>query len=90
MEHPTPTVRIDLLGTFRVRIGAREVADDEWRLLKARALVKLLALAPGQRLPCEQVEDALWPDADADAARRNLAYALHVARRALDNDDTGG
>jgi len=80
----TPALRCFLLGGFRVLVGTRAVADDEWRLLKARALVKLLALAPGHRFPREQLMDTLWPEADAAAARRNFNYALHVARHALD------
>ncbi len=73
-----------LLGGFRVRVGPRAVADEDWRLLKARTLVKLLALAPGHRLPREQLMDTLWPEADGDAARRSFNYALHIARHALD------
>jgi DNA-binding SARP family transcriptional activator len=83
------SLQIQLLGGFRVAVGARVVADDDWRLLKARALVKLLALDPRHRLTREQVLDALWPDADPDAARRSFNYALHVARRALDRDEHG-
>ena len=79
-----PDLHCTLLGGFRVRLGARAVPDDDWRLLKARALVKLLALAPRHRLPREQLMDTLWPEAEATAARRNFNYALHVARHALD------
>ncbi len=82
-------VVIQLLGGFRVAVGARVVGEADWRLLKARALVKLIALAPRQRLSREQAMDALWPDAEADAAQRNFSYALHIARRALDHDANG-
>ena len=43
-------VRIRLLGGFSVRVGDRTVERDKWRLRKAAALVKLLALAQDHRL----------------------------------------
>ena len=85
-----PDLHCTLLGGFRVLVGTRTVADDDWRLLKARALVKLLALAPRHRLPREQAMDTLWPEADPAAARRNFNYALHVARHALNRAAGGG
>lgn len=80
----TGELRVHLLGGFRVEVATRAVADDAWRLRKARNLVKLLALAPGHRLHREQVMDALWPDLDPRAAGNQLRKALHVARRAID------
>src|SRR5437870_13272416 len=78
------SLQIHLLGGFQVIVGGRGVTEDEWRLRKARSLVKLLALAPGHRLHREQVMDALWPELGPEAAANNLRKALHVARRALD------
>ncbi|MGW6918501.1 BTAD domain-containing putative transcriptional regulator [Kitasatospora sp. NPDC054939] len=79
-------LRIRLLGGFRVRVGTREIADDQWRLRKARSLVKLLALTPGHRLPRARVLAALWPALAPEAAANQLRRALHEARRALDPD----
>lgn len=79
-------LRIRLLGGFRVSVGSRVVDDGEWRLRKAKALVKLLALAPGHRLHREQILDRLWPDLDADAAANQLRKTLHETRRVLDPD----
>lgn len=81
---PPSVVRIRLLGRFQVAVGERLVRDGEWRLRKAKTLVKLLALAPGHQLHREQVMDTLWPDADPIAASASLRQALHAARRALD------
>jgi DNA-binding SARP family transcriptional activator len=75
---------IDLLGGFRVRVGDRAVADDVWRRKKPAALLKLLALAAGNRLHREQITDALWPDLETAAGAANLRKALHHARGALD------
>src|SRR5687768_4596006 len=77
-------LRIWLLGDFRVWVGGRAVGEAGWRLRKARSVVKLLALAPGQRLHREQLVEALWPDLDPEPALNNLKIALHVARYALE------
>jgi predicted ATPase/DNA-binding SARP family transcriptional activator len=76
--------RIRLLGGFSVAVGAGVVADRAWRLRKAKALIKVLALAPARRVHGERLAELLWPDRDADAAANNLNQALYVARRALD------
>ena len=73
-------VRIWLLGGFKVSIGSRLIEKSAWRLRKASALVKLLALAPGHRLHREQVMDFLWPDLGKKAASNNLRQTLHAAR----------
>src|SRR5919107_1683482 len=77
-------VRIWMLGGFRISVGSRTITQDAWRLRKAAALVKLLALAPGHRLHREQVMDILWPDSGRKAASNNLRQTLHAARRALE------
>jgi DNA-binding SARP family transcriptional activator len=61
-------VRVKLLGGYSVSVGDRTVARDLWRLRKAAALVKLLALAPGHRLYREQAMDLLWPELGTRAA----------------------
>jgi two-component SAPR family response regulator len=76
-------VRVSVLGGFVVQLDGRPVPDEVWRRNRARALVKLLALAPGQRLHREELMDALWPSLDAEAAAGNLRKAIHFARRAL-------
>ena len=77
----TPGIR--LFGDFAVRVGSRMIADTDWRLRRARALVKLLALAPGHRLHREQIVDLLWPDLETAASANTLHQTLHAARRAL-------
>jgi predicted ATPase/DNA-binding SARP family transcriptional activator len=72
------------LGGFSVAVGDNVVAARAWRLRKAKALVKILALAPDRRAHREWLAELLWPDRDADAAANNLNQALYTARRALD------
>jgi DNA-binding SARP family transcriptional activator len=76
-------VDIQLLGDFRVSVNGCEVRLREWRRARSVALVKLLALAPGNRLHRDQAMDALWPDLAPDAAAGNLRKAVHYARQAL-------
>jgi predicted ATPase/DNA-binding SARP family transcriptional activator/DNA-binding CsgD family transcriptional regulator len=78
------TIRIWLLGGFRVSVGSRIIEEDAWRRRKAAALLKLLALAPAHRLHRERIVDALWPAMDAKAGSNNLRRTLHAARRMLD------
>jgi DNA-binding SARP family transcriptional activator len=77
-------VRVWLLGGFRVSVGSRTMGQDRWRLKKAAALVKLLALAPGQRIHREQAMDILWPSSNREAASNSLRKTLHAARKVLD------
>jgi predicted ATPase/DNA-binding SARP family transcriptional activator/DNA-binding CsgD family transcriptional regulator len=77
------SMRIRLLGGFRVSVGSRRIEDDAWRLKKAASLLKLLALAPGHRLSREQMMELLWPDASESAASNSLRHTLHAARKAL-------
>jgi predicted ATPase/DNA-binding SARP family transcriptional activator/DNA-binding CsgD family transcriptional regulator len=78
------TLRVWLLGGFRVWVGSRTIEESAWGLKKAAALVKFLALAPGHRLHREQAMDLLWPDLGRKAASNNLRRILHTARRVLD------
>lgn len=76
---------ISLLGEFSVALGEDTVADDAWRLRKAKTLIKLLALAPERRLHAEQAAELLWAGRDPDSARNNLHQVIFAARRALDS-----
>lgn len=84
IEPPVGELTIQLLGGFCVSVGSLAVDDAAWRWRKARALVKILALAPNHRLHREQVLDRLWPDQPAEAATNNLHQALHLARRSVE------
>jgi DNA-binding SARP family transcriptional activator len=74
-----PGLRVSLLGGFSITVAGEPVAD-RWRLRKAKALVKLLALAPGHRLHRDVVIDTFWPDAEPRAAANNLHQVLHYVR----------
>src|SRR5919201_1082449 len=82
----TKRLAIHLLGEFRVSVGPRTIAEREWRLRKAKSLVKLLALAPHHRLHRERIIDRLWPDMDPEDGAHNLYRVLCVTRRILEPD----
>ncbi len=86
MGRRSEVVRVELLGGFRVTVGPRVVGEGAWRLRKAAALVKLLALEPNHRLHKEQAMDLLWPHLGPRSAANNLHRTLHCARRVLDPD----
>ena len=77
-------VRVSLLGSFRISVGAHVVEESAWQLRKAASLVKLLSLAPAHHLHRGQVMEILWPGRGRQAAAHNLRQALHVARRTLE------
>lgn len=68
-------LRVQLLGGFGVEVDGWPVPDDGWRRRRCAGLIKLLALAPGHRLPRDRVLDALWPDLSRGAAAANLRKA---------------
>ena len=76
-------LEVRLLGRFEVLVDSRPVPADAWAQRRAADLVKLLALAPGHRMPRDEVLEMLWPKLGADAAASNLHKAASYARRAL-------
>jgi DNA-binding SARP family transcriptional activator len=80
-------VDIYLLGGFEVLVDGVPVPDEAWRRRDSAALVKLLALSSGHRMPREQVLDALWPDLLVEQGAPRLHKAAHFARTALGHRD---
>ena len=78
-----PVLRLQLLGEFRVAVGAAPIPAAAWRRRKVASLLKLLALAPGHALPRDAVLEALWPDLAPAAAANNLRFTAHALRAAL-------
>lgn len=81
---------VNLLGAFSVARGGDAVPDNAWRLRKAKSLIKLLALAPEQRVHADRAAELLWPDRNQASARNNLHQAIYAARRALDSTGLEG
>jgi hypothetical protein len=68
---------VRLLGRFEVSVDDQPVPNAAWTHARARDLVKLLALAPGHRMPRDRVLEELWPQLGVDAA----VAKLHKAER---------
>lgn len=82
--HPGYTLRIQMLGSFRVWRGANEIQAREWQREKARQLLQLLLTYRGQWLQREQICAWLWPDSDLDAAERQFKVTLNALNTALE------
>lgn len=76
-------LEIRLLGRFEVVVDSRPVPATAWPQRRATDLVKVLALAPGHRLPRDEVLETLWPLLSPDSAAANLHKAASNTRRAL-------
>jgi DNA-binding SARP family transcriptional activator len=69
------------LGRFALLIGGAPLPQGPKAPRRSFELLKAL-VALGGRCVCEwKLCDALWPDAEADAARQNLKATLHRLRR---------
>lgn len=80
---PPPEPReLRLLGPAELVIGGRPVDDANWRREKLRSLVGYLVLNPTTTRDAAMA--ALWPDADEDAARRNLRSTLNLVHKVLE------
>ncbi len=73
-------VRLEMLGGFRVTIGAMVVPEHMWRRRKDAAMIKLLCLAPRHRLRRDQLMEYLWPGLSQTAAAANLRKSVHFVR----------
>ncbi|MCS6800788.1 MAG: BTAD domain-containing putative transcriptional regulator [Chloroflexota bacterium] len=82
--HPGYTLRVQLLGTFRVWRGRREVAPREWQREKAKQLFQLLVTWRGRWLQREQICSLLWPAVDPAAAEGQFKVALNALNAAIE------
>lgn len=82
--HPGYTLRVQMLGTFRVWRGQHEIQAREWQREKARQLFQLLLTYRGRWLQREQICALLWPDSDLDAAERQFKVTLNALNTALE------
>ena len=80
---PAPPIRIRLLGGYRLEVDGLPVDLAAVRP-RVRSLLRLLSLHAGAPVHHEQLEAALWPDADSLSASRNLHVAVAALRRALE------
>ncbi len=80
-EAPVSTLKVYLLGQFRVTIGDYEIPDSVWRNQRARFLLGYLACRGYQPLSEELLIEELWPE---EARGKHNLYSLRsFLRKAL-------
>jgi DNA-binding SARP family transcriptional activator len=72
---------VTCLGSFRMFYQEQPV--NGWNGQKGLMILKYLVARHDQPVPKEQLMDVLWPDADPEAARRNLHQAVYSLRQTL-------
>jgi len=74
-------LRVLALGSTRVQVGQRELAQSDWTYAKSRELLfYLLTHGPASKA---QIGLDLWPDVSPGQLRASFHSALHHLRRAL-------
>ncbi|OCA83170.1 transcriptional regulator [Bacillus sp. FJAT-27225] len=82
--HPGYTVRVQVLGHFKVWLGGREVYDREWQRGKAKELFQLFLTKKKQFLLKEDIFQLLWPEQPEKSADRDFKVALNALNNVLE------
>lgn len=82
--YPGFTLRVQLLGDFRIWRGSHEIQAREWQRDKSRQLLQLLLTYRGQWVHREQLCAWLWPESDMVAAERQFKVTLNALNVALE------
>jgi ATP/maltotriose-dependent transcriptional regulator MalT/DNA-binding SARP family transcriptional activator len=78
-----PPLRFELLGRFAVGRGSW-VAGEAWARPVDARLVRFLLVNLDRPVPEDEIFEALWPDLEADGARKSLQVSISRTRRVLD------
>ena len=81
-------LRIEVLAPMRILVDGVAVERPELRRARVRELLTKLVVR--ERVTRDQAMLALWPDADADSAGRNLRVTLSRLRQLLEPDRSPG
>ncbi|MCB9106536.1 MAG: winged helix-turn-helix domain-containing protein [Anaerolineales bacterium] len=89
IEKPAKQARIDFkIYCFgRFQIFHNDQCISEWNSLKARSVLRYLVANHARPVPKETLMDLFWPEANFEAARRNLHQAIYCLRHTLRRDD---
>lgn len=80
-------IRIFMLGAFALELNGRPVAFDGKAPRRVLALLKVLVALGAQRVPRQQLLDALWQEQDGDSANASLNVAVVRLRKLLGRAD---
>ncbi|HEV8306268.1 MAG TPA: BTAD domain-containing putative transcriptional regulator [Methylomirabilota bacterium] len=86
-EWPWP-LRVHTLGGFRLEKDGRPVEFTGKAQRKPMAMLEAIVAFGGRGVHEPQLAEALWPDAEGDAAHQAFATTLHRLRRLVGQDDT--
>lgn len=86
-EHWPWPVRMETLGRFAICIDGTPLAKTGKAQKKTLDMLKTLIAHGGEQVPMTVLADALWPDAEGDAAENTVKTTLHRLRRLLGHDD---
>lgn len=79
-------VRIHALDGFRLERDGEAVRFKRKSQQRPLELLKALIAFGGREVPAVQVTDALWPEAEGDAAQQALTATLHRLRQLLGHE----
>jgi DNA-binding SARP family transcriptional activator len=80
-EPDAPLLVVYCLGPFRAYQDDHLITD--WESLKAKCILKYLVAHHGAPIVKDVLMDVFWPDAEPEAARRNLHQAVYALRKTL-------
>ncbi len=80
-------LRVHALGTWRIASADGPLPSGRKESRRLLELLHLLVASGQTPVAQDALADALWPDADGDAARNALDNALHRLRKWLGGDD---
>jgi ATP/maltotriose-dependent transcriptional regulator MalT len=80
-------VKVYTLGTFRLEIDGSPLPSGRKAQHKPLDLLKALIAFGGRNVSVETLANALWPDAEADAAQSAMAVTLMRLRKLLKDDE---
>ncbi|MDC8449557.1 MAG: hypothetical protein LV473_14510 [Nitrospira sp.] len=87
VKHWPYPVKIATLGRFQVTIDNVPLTYSGKTQRKPLELLKYLCAAGAQGAQQDLIEEALWPDADGEAADQAFRTTLHRLRKLLRHDD---
>jgi DNA-binding SARP family transcriptional activator len=80
-------VRVRALGAFETAVDGAPLENGTKPQRKPIELLKYVIAAGGRDVAFGAVTQALWPDAEGDAAKRSFDITLHRLRRMLGRDE---
>lgn len=86
MNVPKQSLRIYLLGPFRVVRDGETLSDKCWPQRKTKTLLKLLVSQRGKPFTQDQLVDSLFPNLALDKAIKSLYNRISELRRVLEPD----